>query len=131
MALRRVAIHIDANYAGEQAAIETLRLMELIIDSAFVSNRHVEKTIRPEKHSAAVVPEVAVELIDEHEFGIRIRDELIIRHRETAQSHPRAEVSVRSIAAGRWEDSVRRVLIPDVRSEERRVGKECRSRWAP
>src|SRR5256885_8364237 len=30
-----------------------------------------------------------------------------------------------------WLDAVRAIVILAVRSEERRVGKECRSRWSP
>src|SRR3712207_6906844 len=42
----------------------------------------------------------------------------------------RAELLV-SLARGSGLEEGRRVGEPDVRSEERRVGKECRSRWSP
>src|SRR3712207_9397984 len=30
-----------------------------------------------------------------------------------------------------WHEATERLMSPDARSEERRVGKECRSRWSP
>src|SRR5205823_10936547 len=45
-------------------------------------------------------------------------------HRDDRQGNPRA-------AAGDDAERDRGVALLDARSEERRVGKECRSRWAP
>src|SRR5204863_3665121 len=41
-----------------------------------------------------------------------------------------AEVSMRKTPSARMDDR-RAHVMPTARSEERRVGKECRSRWAP
>ena len=47
--------------------------------------------------------------------------DLIKRYREVAQ-HPECDMAI--------EDIIKEVIVSD-RSEERRVGKECRSRWSP
>ena len=59
-------------------------------------------------------------------------DALPLAERLVAGGLPCAEVTFRTAAA---EESIRRMAkaFPEmiIRSEERRVGKECRSRWSP
>ena len=52
------------------------------------------------------------------------------RRSERHKRHPR-EGSLERAAALGGEDSLNRLGIENARSEERRVGKECRARWSP
>src|SRR5688572_2607862 len=114
MAFGRIAIYVDTQHAGKKSPIEALRLIEFIIDSTLISDGYVEEAVGTEEHVATVVPHVAIVLIDEHKFCIRVRHRLTVRHREPAQPHPCAPISVRPIAPCRRENAIGRVLIPDV-----------------
>ena len=50
---------------------------------------------------------------------------------EVIQSHGGSGAQARSVVEGCNADVVTLALEHDIRSEERRVGKECRSRWSP
>src|SRR2546427_9717598 len=50
--------------------------------------------------------------------------------RDPHDNRPRRAGAVDEIVRRTWKD-VRRCRAPALRSEERRVGKECRSRWSP
>src|ERR1035441_6973354 len=73
--------------------------------------------------SQAVVPEAAITIVNE-ESGFR----------RTAETGSDGEYAVGSLDSGVYKVTVRkegfRTMIRFNRSEERRVGKECRSRWS-
>src|SRR2546430_5665093 len=55
------------------------------------------------------------------------------RHREGDAPLPKvSEAAVRELRSRPWKGNVRELQnVVEHRSEERRVGKECRSRWSP
>jgi hypothetical protein len=68
MTFRGVVVHVDAKHTGEQTEISFLAGAVLVVGSALISDRKVEKTVVSEEESATVVPVVAVVLIDEDKF---------------------------------------------------------------
>src|SRR3712207_7407820 len=56
--------------------------------------------------------------------------QMVLHRRGTRDVQPERRVVRRDEAAAGQEERVRGVDL-DARSEERRVGKECRSRWSP
>ena len=73
--------------------------------------------------------------MDAKEFGAFLAQ--VRRERNMTQAELAQQLHVTDKAVSRWERGIGlpdiNTLEPlaDVRSEERRVGKECRSRWSP
>ena len=85
MAPGRVLIDIQAQHAGEQSTIELLSCVVIVVRVAFIAIAQIEKAVRAKEHAAAVVIEVMVELIDQHQFGIRIGDQRPVGHGEARE----------------------------------------------
>ena len=70
-------------------------------------------------------------ILEENEMKNRleeIRKERGIRQEELARALEVSRQTIGSLENGRYNPSI---LLAFKRSEERRVGKECRSRWSP
>src|SRR5205814_6260431 len=56
------AVHVDPQDAGEQVLVDLLAIGELVrLVASFVANAHVQEAVGPERHAAAVVPNIAVQ----------------------------------------------------------------------
>src|SRR5258706_872952 len=65
-------------------------------------------------------------------LSCRSREDLRERHDSGLVGHPANEAPYRSANGSRRDSDInRRLWARERRSEERRVGKECRSRWSP
>ena len=86
MAAAGIVVHVDAQHAAEEAEIRALGRVEIVGLATFVADRNIEKPVLSEKQSAAGMPEVAIELIDQDQLGGRIGGEITILHPEAGQA---------------------------------------------
>src|SRR2546426_5744833 len=95
----------------------------------------VRVTVNNEEAAAAVAPIVDeleqqgihVPIIGDFHYNGHI---LLKKYPECARALAKYRINPGNVSVGRKDDSNFRTMI-EVRSEERRVGKECRSRWSP
>ena len=66
-----------------------------------------------------------------HEWFVKMRDDAAGRVRLSISAANRLSDDEISKIAAAFQKLAGREVVPEVRSEERRVGKECRSRWSP
>ena len=64
MAACGILIDVDSQDTGKYFAANGLGVVVHVVSGAFVADAQVEKSVRPERHAAAFVPEVVVELVD-------------------------------------------------------------------
>src|SRR5258708_23744901 len=142
---------VDAGYSPEMAYFECVHEVKLIVDLIYeggIANMRYSVSNTAEYGALTRGPRVIDESVREEMRGLlkdiqsgTFADEWMAEHEagkarfreleQNALGHPIEEVGRRLRAMMPWLGNGRLVDRAKNRSEERRVGKECRSRWSP